>query len=54
MSYDDTFLKSYNELINQYFNNSIKIYLKPRKKDEKTNKWIIKSLILPVIPYELK
>ena len=54
ISYDDSFLKSYNELINIYFNDSIKIYLKPRKKDKKTNKWIINSLILPVIPYELK
>jgi hypothetical protein len=54
ISRDDSYLKLYNELINKYLNNSIKIYLKPRIKDEKTNKWVIKSLELPLIPYEFK
>lgn len=51
---DNTYIKMLNELIEKYWGKQIKIYLKPRTYDEKVNKWIIKSLILPVISYEPK
>ena len=43
-----------NKLFEKHWGKLIKIYLKPRVKNEQTNKWILKSLLLPVIPYELK
>lgn len=51
---DNEFLKMFNRLIESQWGPQIKIYLKPRIYDEKTNKWVIKSLLLPVISYELK
>lgn len=54
ISRDNEYLKMVNQVIETYWGKQINIYLKPRSKDEKTNKWVIKSLLLPVIPYELK
>lgn len=51
---DNEFLKMLNNLIENFWGQQIKIYLKPRIYDETTNKWIVKSLLLPVISYELK
>lgn len=54
ISQDNEFLKMFNRLIEHYWGPQIKIYLKPRVFDEKVNKWVVKSLLLPVISYELK
>ena len=54
ISRDNEFLKMFNKLLEKYWGKLIKIYLKPRIKNEQTGKWILKSLLLPVIPYELK
>jgi len=54
ISHDNEFLKMFNNLIKYFWGPQIKIYLKPRFFDEKANKWIIKSLLLPVVSYELK
>ena len=51
---DNEFLKMFNRLIESHWGPQIKIYLKPRIYDQMTNKWVIKSLLLPVISYELK
>jgi hypothetical protein len=54
IAYDNHFLKMFNNLLEKYWGKLIKIYLKPRSKNEKTGKWILKSVLLPVIAYELK
>jgi hypothetical protein len=54
ISRDNQFIKMFNELLEKYWGKLIKVYLKPRIKNEQTGKWILKSLLLPVIPYELK
>ncbi len=54
IAHDNYFLKMFNRLIEHYWGPQIKIYLKPRVFDEKVNKWVVKSLLLPVISYELK
>ena len=54
ISRDNHYLKMLNKLFEKYWGKLIKIYLKPRVKDQITRKWILKSLLLPVIPYELK
>jgi len=54
IAYDNYFLKMFNQVIENNWGKLINIYLKPRSKNEKTGKWIINSLILPVISYELK
>jgi hypothetical protein len=54
IAHDNEFIRMFNRLIEYYWGPQIKIYLKPRVFDEKVNKWIIKSLLLPVMSYELK
>jgi hypothetical protein len=54
ISRDNEFLKIFNKLIEYFWGSQIKIYLKPRVFDERVNKWIVKSLLLPVVAYELK
>lgn len=51
---DNEYLKMLNRLIESYWGPQIKIYLKPRIYDQTINKWVIKTLLLPVISYELK
>lgn len=51
---DNEFLKMFNKLITSKWGPQIKIYLKPRVYDDKSNKWVVQSLLLPVISYELK
>ena len=52
--HDNEFLKMFNKLIEKFWGPLIKIYLKPRIYDERSNKWIIKNLLLPVVVYEIK
>lgn len=54
IAHDNEFLKMFNKVIRDHWGDQIKIYLKPRTYDEQKNKWIIKSLLLPVSSYELK
>ena len=54
ISKDNEYLKLFNRLIESQWGLQIKIYLKPRIFDSQANKWIIKSLLLPVISYEVK
>ena len=42
------YLKIFNNMINKYLNNQIKIIVKNRTKDSLTNKWILKQLYLPI------
>jgi len=51
---NNEFLKMFNNLITDKWGLQIKIYLKPRKYNEKLKKWVINSLLLPVSAYELK
>lgn len=45
---DNEFLKLFNEMINKYLNDQLKIVIKHRTKDPLTNKWILKNLYLPI------
>jgi hypothetical protein len=54
ISHDNEFIKMFNKLIENKWGLQIKIYLKPRTYNEKLNKWVINSLLLPVSSYELK
>ncbi len=45
---DEEFVKLFNQMVNKYLNNQLKITIKRRSKDKLTNKWIIKQLLLPV------
>ena len=48
ISMDDVFIKMFNDKLNKYLNNQIKIILRHRSKDKLTNKWIIKDIFLPI------
>jgi hypothetical protein len=45
------YLKMYNKLLEKYLGKVLKIYYKPRKYNHKIDKWIVNSIILPIIPY---
>jgi len=47
ISRDPTYLKMFNDVIEKYWGKQIKVTLRPRKFDEKLNKWVLKSLFLP-------
>jgi len=45
---DDEFIKMFDQMVNKYLNNQLKITIKHRTKDKLTNKWIVNQLLLPI------
>ena len=48
ISLNHSYLKLFNNILNKYLNNQIKVIIKNRTKDILTNKWILKKLYLPI------
>jgi hypothetical protein len=45
---DEDYLNMFNQMVNKYLDNQLKIIIKHRTIDKLTNKWIINNLYLPV------
>lgn len=50
---DKKYIKMFNKIVKKYFHKNMQILYKPRKFDNKTNKWIINNLYIKVRPVEL-
>lgn len=48
ISKDTKYLKLFNNMVNKYLDNQIKIIIKNRTKDKLTNEWLINNLYLPI------
>jgi hypothetical protein len=50
---DKKYIKMFNKIVTQYFNQDMQIVYKPRKYDHKTNRWSIANLYVKVNPVEI-